>query len=144
MAPNAEHNELGDMTPTLALLAALVQAPPAWAEAPPLPTPIANNAVAAVRTLDGPAVFTFLGIDSTKAWDGRPSIALRWDVGSADWRPVRAVQVGGPLGAYFPESLLDTPLDYATFDPNAEGDPKVYCPRVGLVMDEVIVLVERN
>jgi formate dehydrogenase iron-sulfur subunit len=30
-------------------------------------------------------------------------------------RPVRAVQVGGPLGAYFPESLLDTPLDYEDF-----------------------------
>ena len=27
-------------------------------------------------------------------------------------RPVKAVQVGGPLGAYFPTSLLDTPLDY--------------------------------
>ena len=27
-------------------------------------------------------------------------------------RPLRAVQVGGPLGAYFPESLLDLPLDY--------------------------------
>jgi formate dehydrogenase iron-sulfur subunit len=25
---------------------------------------------------------------------------------------LRAVQVGGPLGSYFPESLLDTPLDY--------------------------------
>jgi len=25
---------------------------------------------------------------------------------------VRAVQVGGPLGAYFPESMLDLPLDY--------------------------------
>ncbi len=32
--------------------------------------------------------------------------------GTASGRPVRAVQVGGPLGAYFPESLLDTPLDY--------------------------------
>ena len=30
-------------------------------------------------------------------------------------RPVRAVQVGGPLGAYFPEKLLDTPLDYEAF-----------------------------
>ena len=27
-------------------------------------------------------------------------------------RKVRAVQVGGPLGAYFPDRLLDTPLDY--------------------------------
>ena len=25
---------------------------------------------------------------------------------------MRAVQVGGPLGAYLPDSLLDTPLDY--------------------------------
>ncbi len=32
--------------------------------------------------------------------------------GTASGRPVRAVQVGGPLGAYLPERLLDTPLDY--------------------------------
>ena len=32
--------------------------------------------------------------------------------GTRSGRPLRAVQVGGPLGAYFPDSLLDTPLDY--------------------------------
>jgi formate dehydrogenase iron-sulfur subunit len=32
--------------------------------------------------------------------------------GTASGRPLRAVQIGGPLGAYFPEALLDTPLDY--------------------------------
>ena len=32
--------------------------------------------------------------------------------GTRSGRPLRAVQVGGPLGAYFPEALLDTPLDY--------------------------------
>jgi formate dehydrogenase iron-sulfur subunit len=32
--------------------------------------------------------------------------------GTRTGRPVRAVQVGGPLGAYFPESLFDTSLDY--------------------------------
>ena len=32
--------------------------------------------------------------------------------GTASGRKVRAVQVGGPLGAYFPDTLLDTPLDY--------------------------------
>jgi formate dehydrogenase iron-sulfur subunit len=32
--------------------------------------------------------------------------------GTASGRPIRAVQVGGPLGAYFPPSLLDTPIDY--------------------------------
>ena len=35
--------------------------------------------------------------------------------GTATGRPVRAVQVGGPLGAYFPDSLLDTPMDYEAF-----------------------------
>jgi formate dehydrogenase iron-sulfur subunit len=35
--------------------------------------------------------------------------------GTETGRPVRAVQVGGPLGAYFPASLLDTPLDYDAF-----------------------------
>ena len=32
--------------------------------------------------------------------------------GAASGRPLRAVQVGGPRGAYFSESLRDTPLDY--------------------------------
>jgi formate dehydrogenase iron-sulfur subunit len=35
--------------------------------------------------------------------------------GSASGRPIRAVQVGGPLGAYVPESQFDTPLDYESF-----------------------------
>ncbi|MGO9419763.1 formate dehydrogenase beta subunit [Roseiarcus sp.] len=32
--------------------------------------------------------------------------------GTRSGRPIRAVQVGGPLGAYFPQKLLDTPLEY--------------------------------
>jgi len=35
--------------------------------------------------------------------------------GSASGKPIRAVQVGGPLGAYLPESQFDTPLDYEKF-----------------------------
>jgi formate dehydrogenase iron-sulfur subunit len=35
--------------------------------------------------------------------------------GTASGRPVRAIQVGGPLGAYMPESQWDTPLDYEAF-----------------------------
>jgi len=38
-----------------------------------------------------------------------------WGGGTASGRPVRAVQIGGPLGAYFPDTLLDTPLDYEAF-----------------------------
>jgi formate dehydrogenase iron-sulfur subunit len=32
--------------------------------------------------------------------------------GTATGRAIKAVQVGGPLGAYFPTSMLDLPLDY--------------------------------
>ena len=35
--------------------------------------------------------------------------------GTASGRPVRAVQAGGPLGAYFPPSMFDTEYDYETF-----------------------------
>jgi formate dehydrogenase iron-sulfur subunit len=35
--------------------------------------------------------------------------------GTRSGRPIRAVQVGGPLGAYFPPSLFDTPFDYEAF-----------------------------
>jgi formate dehydrogenase iron-sulfur subunit len=35
--------------------------------------------------------------------------------GTATGRPVKAVQVGGPLGAYFPPALFDTPFDYEAF-----------------------------
>jgi len=35
--------------------------------------------------------------------------------GSASGRPIRAVQVGGPLGAYLPESQFDTIVDYEAF-----------------------------
>ncbi len=35
--------------------------------------------------------------------------------GTASGRPVHAIQVGGPLGAYLPESQWDTSLDYESF-----------------------------
>ncbi|MBU4612946.1 formate dehydrogenase [Achromobacter sp. GG226] len=35
--------------------------------------------------------------------------------GSASGRPLRAVQVGGPLGAYLPETQWDVPLDYEAY-----------------------------
>lgn len=35
--------------------------------------------------------------------------------GTASGRPVKAVQCGGPLGAYFPPSLFDAPYDYEAF-----------------------------
>lgn len=35
--------------------------------------------------------------------------------GTATGREIKAVQVGGPLGAYFPRALFDTPFDYEAF-----------------------------
>ncbi len=39
-------------------------------------------------------------------------IVYEYGGGTASGRPVRAVQVGGPLGAYFPQDLLDVAFDY--------------------------------
>jgi formate dehydrogenase iron-sulfur subunit len=38
-----------------------------------------------------------------------------WGGGTASGRPVRAVQVGGPLGAYLPPEEFDLPMDYEAF-----------------------------
>lgn len=35
--------------------------------------------------------------------------------GTASGRPVKAIQVGGPLGAYVPQSQWDLPLDYEAY-----------------------------
>ena len=42
---------------------------------------------------------------------------LLYDFGGGSYtgKPIRAVQVGGPLGAFLPESQWDTPLDYEEF-----------------------------
>ena len=40
------------------------------------------------------------------------SLLYEYGGGSASGRPIRAVQIGGPLGAYVPASQFDTALDY--------------------------------
>jgi len=35
--------------------------------------------------------------------------------GTLSGKPVKAVQIGGPLGAYFPRAYFDTPFDYEAF-----------------------------
>ncbi len=59
--------------------------------------------------------------------------------GTRTGRPVRAVQIGGPLGAYLPVELLDTPLDYEALAALGAG--------VGhggvVVFDDTVNLVEQ-
>ena len=84
----------------LALASVLVQgAGSAWAEGPRLPQPIANNAVA-VAVVDGdPTVFSFMGLDDTRAWSGVASHAFSWRVGSMAWRELQPVPGPGRLAA---------------------------------------------
>ena len=46
---------------------------------------------------------------------GLVELAFDWGGGTASGRPVKAVQVGGPLGTYLPESQWDIPLDYEAY-----------------------------
>jgi formate dehydrogenase iron-sulfur subunit len=46
-------------------------------------------------------------------------IVEQWGGGTASGRPVRTVQVGGPLGAYLSPEQFDLPVDYEAF--NAAG-----------------------
>ena len=46
-------------------------------------------------------------------------IVEQWGGGTATGRPVRTVQVGGPLGAYLSPEQMDLPIDYEAF--NAAG-----------------------
>ncbi|MFZ1991509.1 MAG: formate dehydrogenase, partial [Alphaproteobacteria bacterium] len=41
--------------------------------------------------------------------------------GTRSGRPLRAIQVGGPLGAYLPQSLFDLPMDYEAFATKGAG-----------------------
>ncbi|MDH3734379.1 MAG: galactose oxidase [Gemmatimonadota bacterium] len=66
---------------------------------PSLPVPVANNAVAAVETAEGTVLLSFLGLDSTKAWNGLTRDAFRWDVGDPSWRRIEPVPGPARLAA---------------------------------------------
>ena len=81
---------------------------------------------------DGPAGYQALGVDRSRgtsvfqlagnvARGGIVEVAFGVSLrelvedfggGTRSGRPLRAVQVGGPLGAYLPEAALDVPMDY--------------------------------
>ena len=48
-------------------------------------------------------------------WIGCVELVNGYGGGSATGRPVRAVQVGGPLGSYLPDGMFDLPMDYEAF-----------------------------
>jgi len=72
---------------------------PGWQAAPALPRPVSNNAVVAVSTPSGPAVFSLMGLDSTVRWDGVVDWVFRWNVGERSWQEVAPVPGPGRLAA---------------------------------------------
>lgn len=69
----------------------------AWERGPDLPQPVANNAVVGLDVGDESHVYSFLGIDTTKQWDGVGSWAYRWVVGADAWEVLPPVPGPGRL-----------------------------------------------
>lgn len=72
----------------------LVQVATQDIDPPPLPHPVTNNAVAALEDEHGIALYSMLGLDSAKQWDGVGTWAFRWYIGTDRWE--RLPDVPGP------------------------------------------------
>lgn len=115
-----------------------VSAQEGWRAESRLPAPVTNNAVVGVVTSQGPSLFSFAGLDTTKIWSGVSNAAYRWDVESGEgWREIEPVPgpgrlastaqaVGGRVyvfGGYtVAESGAERSLpDVAIYDPESEA-----------------------
>ncbi len=80
-----------------ALIGLSTQSP--WTPGPPLPEPVTNNAVAVASGPRGTAVYSFLGLDASLAWDGATARAYRWRMGDDIWTALPPVPGPGRLAA---------------------------------------------
>jgi hypothetical protein len=83
----------------LVLLAAVLGTGVALGEGPsipPLPSPISNNAVAAVRVKKQTLLFSFMGMGAKKTWDSITNAAYVFDREAGKWEAIRPVP--GPAG----------------------------------------------
>ena len=76
---------------------------------------VAQRAVGLARVFDAARVEVRGGLVERAFGVTLREVLYDYGGGSASGRPIKAVQVGGPLGAYLPESQFDTPLDYEAF-----------------------------
>ncbi len=63
----------------------------ARAQAPSLPAPVTNNAVASLARGPGAGLYTMLGVDSTKRWSGITRRAFQLAPGARSWRELPPV-----------------------------------------------------
>lgn len=82
---------------SFAALAVLTLQATTWAPGPPLPAPVSNNAVAAVETVEGWEVYSFLGLDESKLWSGVHSRVFRYRSRSEAWAELTPVDGPGRL-----------------------------------------------
>ncbi len=73
------------------------QSPVVWSEAPALPRPVANNAVAGLEVDGRHEVYSFMGLDSTKIWSGVHAWTFRWREGDSEWAELAPVPGPGRL-----------------------------------------------
>ncbi|GMR13647.1 MAG: hypothetical protein BMS9Abin29_1859 [Gemmatimonadota bacterium] len=85
---------------SLAALSAVLQGAAGGSTSGPLlPHPVTNNAVAFAVVAGEPTAFSFMGLDSTRAWNGVTGAAFSWRVGSLAWREIPPVPGPGRLAA---------------------------------------------
>jgi len=69
---------------------------PAVSQAPPLPSPVSNNAVASLKLGKHEVLFSFMGIGPKKTWDAITNSAFMLDPSAEKWTELRSVP--GPAG----------------------------------------------
>jgi len=70
-----------------------------WRVGPHLPSPVTDNAVAALETNRGPALLSFGGMGPSKRWDGITDAVYRWQLATDGWTEAAPVPGGGRLGS---------------------------------------------
>jgi len=108
-----------------------------WQAGPDLPAAVTNNAVSAVETAQGVAVFSFLGLDSTKVWSGVTNRAYRWDTVDEVWKEIEPVPGPGRLAstAQVVDGRIYVIGGYTVGEDGSEHsvpDVNVYDPTTGL------------
>jgi N-acetylneuraminic acid mutarotase len=102
----------------------------------PLPAPVTNNAVVAVKVEGQTLVYSFMGVGADKSWDAVKNAAYAFNLRYNKWTTVRSVQGSGRLAAVA-VAVTDEVFVMGGFVPGKEGlqaivaDVSVYDP-IGL------------
>jgi N-acetylneuraminic acid mutarotase len=117
-------------------IAAALGSATAQDELQPLPAPVTNNAVVAVKVNGQTLVYSFMGLGASKSWDAVKNAAYAFNTRYNKWTTIRSVQGSGRLAA-FAVAVTDEVFVMGGFIPDKTGlqaivaDVSVYDP-IGL------------